>query len=179
APQPRCCDAERKLSAFSLLLKPESPRRIENDSCRGFGNCKTRIAGSRPGRNPAFRKEEPMIRRSLVVLGLVILVPCAAFGGAVVRSATGAAPASIQAAVDQFRTDLGGANNGVGGTFATGRREINWDGVPDAQSAPNNLPANVFNSTSPRGVAFSTPRTTFHVSAKNGNTPLTTVLSRS
>ena len=116
-----------------------------------------------------------MIRRSLVVLGLVILVPCAAFGGALVRGATGVAPASIQAAVDQFRADLGGANNGAGGTFATGRREINWDGVPDALSAPNNLPANFFNSNSPRGVVFSTPGTAFQVSAKNGNPTLTPV----
>ncbi len=57
---------------------------------------------------------------------------------AVTRTATGADPAAIQAAVDAFRTDLGG-NNGVGGSFATGRREINWDGVPDAFSAPNAL----------------------------------------
>ena len=117
-----------------------------------------------------------MIRRSLVVLGLVILVPCAAFGGAIVRSATGVSPASIQTAMDQFRADLGGANNGIGGTFATGRREINWDGVPDAVSAPNNLPANFFNSNSPRGAVFSTPGTAFQVSAKAGNPTMTPVL---
>jgi hypothetical protein len=104
------------------------------------------------------------------------LVPCAAFGGAIVRSATGPSPASIQAAVDQFRTDLGGANNGVGGTSATGRREINWDGAPDAVSAPNNLPANFFNANSPRGAVFSTPGTAFQLSAKTGNPSLTPVL---
>jgi uncharacterized protein (TIGR03118 family) len=88
------------------------------------------------------------------------------------RSTAGANAASIQAAVDQFRADLGGANNGVGGTFFNGRREINWDGVPDASSAPNNLPANFFNSNSPRGVVFSTPGDAagaFQVSAKTGN----------
>jgi hypothetical protein len=73
---------------------------------------------------------------------------------AVFRSATGANPAAIQATVDQFRADLGGANNGVGGLFKTGRREINWDGVPDSASAPNLFPANFFNVNSPRGVVF-------------------------
>jgi hypothetical protein len=72
----------------------------------------------------------------------------------VVRTAAGANAAAIQAAVDQFRADLGGANNGVGGSFTTGRREINWDAVPNTFSAPNLLPANFFNSNSPRGVVF-------------------------
>ena len=78
--------------------------------------------------------------------------------------ASGATPADIQTAVDAFRSFLG-PNNGVGGTFATGRREINWDGVPDNRSAPNLLPANFFNSNSPRGVVFFTLGTGFQVSA--------------
>lgn len=73
---------------------------------------------------------------------------------ALIRVAAGANPAAIQAAVTQFRTDLGGVNNGVGGSFATGRREINWDGVPDNFSEPNPLPYNFFNVNSPRGVIF-------------------------
>lgn len=78
----------------------------------------------------------------------------------VARSASGADAASIQAAVDQFRADLGGANNSIGGTTTGGRREINWDGTPDTFSAPNNLPADFFNVNSPRGVVFSTPART-------------------
>jgi hypothetical protein len=85
--------------------------------------------------------------------------------GAAVFTATGATPADIQAAINNFRTALGGANNGVGGSFPTGRREINWDGVSDAFAAPNNLPANFFNSNSARGVVFSTPGTGLQVSA--------------
>src|SRR5204862_3020716 len=79
--------------------------------------------------------------------------------------ATGTAPANIDPTFNAFAASLGGANNGVGGTFATGFRRINWDGVPDALSAPNNLPANFFNVNSPRGVVFSTPGSGFQVSA--------------
>ncbi|HKA37997.1 MAG TPA: hypothetical protein VKH43_14325 [Thermoanaerobaculia bacterium] len=114
-----------------------------------------------------------MIRRLWLVLGFLVLVPCLAYGGAVIRSASGFSPASIQTAVDQFRADLGSTNNGVGGTFPSGHREINWDGVPDGFSAPNNLPANFFNVNSPRGVVFSTPGTGFQVSAKTGNPTVT------
>jgi hypothetical protein len=76
------------------------------------------------------------------------------FAAPVVRQVSGANAAAIQAGVDQFRADLGGANNGVGGSFTTGRREVNWDGVPDNFSEPNNLPLDFFNVNSPRGVIF-------------------------
>ena len=73
---------------------------------------------------------------------------------AIVRQASGADPASIQAAVDQFRADLGPLNPNVRQTFSTGRREINWDGVPDGASAPNFLRPDFFNLNSPRGAMF-------------------------
>ena len=69
----------------------------------------------------------------------------------VVRSAVGADAASIQAAVDAFRADLG-INNGLGPCTGAcvpgvGRREINWDGVPDAfaSGGANPFPGNFFN----------------------------------
>ena len=74
----------------------------------------------------------------------------------VITRAEGANAAAIQATVDAFRTSIGGANNGVGPPAVTGRREINWDGVPDSFSAPNFLPPNFFNANSPRGVVFNT-----------------------
>jgi len=74
------------------------------------------------------------------------------FAAQVNRTAAGANAAAIQATVDQFRADLGGANNGVGSSFTSGRREVNWDGVPDAFASPNNLPVDFFNVNSPRGL---------------------------
>ena len=80
-------------------------------------------------------------------------------------SASGSNPASIQATVDAYRADLGALNANVAGSFGGGRREINWDGVPDGFSAPNQLPANFFNVNSPRGVVFTTPGSGFEVSS--------------
>src|SRR5437868_387412 len=92
---------------------------------------------------------------------------CAVSGSATGQlfQASGANPAAIQTTVDNFRTALGALNPNQVGSFGSGRREINWDGVPDALAAPNNLPANFFNSNSPRGVIFGTPGTGFQVSA--------------
>jgi len=97
-----------------------------------------------------------------VLLGATVTPSHAAL---VTFSASGANASDIQATVDSFRTALGALNLNVVGSLGTGRREINWDGVPDALSAPNNLPANFFNVNSPRGVVFSTPGTGFQVSA--------------
>ena len=86
----------------------------------------------------------------------------------IIRTGSGANAAAIQSVVDQFRADLGGAlNPNNGQSFTNGRREINWDGVPDTFSAPNNMPANFFNSNSPRGAVFTTAcsNATFRVSA--------------
>jgi hypothetical protein len=90
----------------------------------------------------------------VAVLAFIAVGVSAVPAAPVVRQGTGANTAGLQAIVDQFRTDLGGANNGVGGSFKSGRREINWDGVPDAFSEPNNFPVDFFNVNSPRGVIF-------------------------
>ena len=53
-----------------------------------------------------------------------------------VFSATGVDVAGILPTVDAFRSALGNLNPNVVGSFGTGRREINWDGVPDAFCRP-------------------------------------------
>ncbi len=106
---------------------------------------------------------------------LLAAVP-AAHAGPVVRRANGANSAAIQATVDQFRADLGGGLNGVGGNPATGRRGINWDGVPDTAASPNVFPGDFFNVTSARGAVLTTPGSGFQVSgtpARFGNFNLT------
>src|SRR6478609_6578622 len=65
----------------------------------------------------------------------------------------GANAAAITPTRDSFRAAVGGGTvAGANGSFAGVRREINWDGVPDAQADPNAMAANFFNSNSPRGV---------------------------
>jgi hypothetical protein len=84
--------------------------------------------------------------------------------------ASGANAAAIQATVDAFRADLGSLNPNNPGSFGTGRREINWDGVPPNFSDPNLLPNNFFNVNSPRGAVFSTPGTGVEVSSNTAAT---------
>lgn len=85
--------------------------------------------------------------------------------GPVVREAAGANAAAIQAAVDQFRADLGGPNNGnAAGTQPGGRREINWDGGgATASSAVFPTPMPTFQA---RGATFVTPGSGFSISGQ-------------
>lgn len=88
----------------------------------------------------------------------------------VVWSVAGAGPADITGVRDAFRDHIGGGTvAGPNGSFGGLRREINWDGVPDAFASPNPLPPNFFNANSPRGAVFATPGTGFRVSANAGN----------
>ena len=74
----------------------------------------------------------------------------------------------ITAVVDEYRALLGTDNGGDPGAKPDGRREINWDGVPDEFSAPNGYPVDFFNAPEApraRGIIFSTPGTGLQVSA--------------
>jgi MYXO-CTERM domain-containing protein len=89
----------------------------------------------------------------------VLIFACSVHAAAVVRTASGANPAAIQATVDQFRTDIslgGGINAPASGPLGSGRREINWDGVPGTASSPNLFPGDFFNNNSKRGIVLTT-----------------------
>jgi hypothetical protein len=73
--------------------------------------------------------------------------------------------ATVTTSVNAFRTAIGPLNANVTGSFGSGRREINWDGTPEALTSPNNIAPDFFNATSPRGVEFTTPGTGFQVSS--------------
>ena len=75
---------------------------------------------------------------------------------------------SIAAKLDEFRAALGGSLNAPNAPPAdSGRREINWDGVPAALTDIDTFPANFFNVNSKRGVVFTTPGTGFRIDSTN------------
>jgi hypothetical protein len=92
-----------------------------------------------------------------------------AFASFIVFEDAGADPAAITPTRDAFRTAVGGGTvAGANGSFGGLRREINWDGVPNAFADPTALPGNFFNVNSPRGAVLSTPGTGFLVSSNAG-----------
>lgn len=109
--------------------------------------------------------------RSLSLALLVGLSATELRAGFTVFEASASTPAGITATRDAFRVAVGGGTFSPGaGLFGGVRREINWDGVPDARADPNLMPANLFQA---RGVLFSTPGSGFLVSADASN-PTTT-----
>jgi hypothetical protein len=108
---------------------------------------------------------------SIAAATAALLWPATALADPVVFQAAGTAPIDIAAAVEDFR-DFLGTNRGVNGSFPDGRREINWDAVPDAVASPNDFPADFFNKNSPRGAVFFTPGIGFQVSGKAGVAPV-------
>ena len=106
---------------------------------------------------------------AVIAAATALLLAPAAWANFVTFESAGADAAAITPTRDGFRLAVGGGTvAGANGSFGGLRREINWDGVPDALSDPNPLPANFFNVNSPRGAVFSTPGTGFLVSANAG-----------
>jgi len=71
---------------------------------------------------------------------------------------------SIAEKLIEFRAALGGVLNAPNAPPAdSGRREINWDGVPAALTNVDTFPASFFNVNSKRGAVYSTPGTGLRV----------------
>jgi hypothetical protein len=78
----------------------------------------------------------------------------------------------IRGVVGRFRGLLGRNNGGTPGGQQSGRREINWDAVPDQFASPHALPGSFFNSTTApraRGAVLQTPGRHVAVSADRVN----------
>ena len=83
------------------------------------------------------------------------------------------ASTNIQSAIDEYKSLLGADNLGDPGTKGTtGFREVNWDGLTDAESAPNLYTPDLMNNPSApraRGIVLSTPGTGLMVCADSIN----------
>jgi hypothetical protein len=120
-----------------------------------------------------MRATRTATRSAIGVLAALMLAATPASGGGggpkptVVQAAGDIAPA-----VEEFRTLLGPDNGGGPGTYRSGRREINWDAVPDDLAAPNALPGGFFNALDApraRGAVLATPGDHVAVSANAEN----------
>jgi hypothetical protein len=105
---------------------------------------------------------------------IVLALPNVAHGQQTLRVYQAAGPkrTDIVSTVEGFRVALGTLNANDPGSEGSGRREINWDGVPDNFADPNAFPGDFFNapvSGRARGAEFITPGSGFLVSANAVN----------
>lgn len=85
---------------------------------------------------------------------------CPASMAAVVMTGSAATPSGLGGVTGEFRAlvSAGGTNNGAGGTFPDGRREVGWDVASmDPFQVPAAMPGNFFNAFSHRGLELTTP----------------------
>jgi hypothetical protein len=102
------------------------------------------------------------LRLTLIAALAALAVPATASASPDIRTASGATPAALDATIDAFRKDLGELRPDSGQAYSgSGRREINWDGVPATAAFPNRLPGGLFAT---RGAEFDTPGTGTEVS---------------
>jgi hypothetical protein len=90
------------------------------------------------------------------------------------------ASSNIQSAIAEYKALLGSTDHGgePGTKGSTGFRQVNWDGLTDAEAAPNLYSPSLFNAiTAPRarGIVLSTPGSGLMVSADSDNPTSTPV----
>ncbi len=99
------------------------------------------------------------------VLAFLLLVPTIASADALRVSGCGA---SVPARIAEFRALLGGPVNGATpGQAPSGRREINWDGVPAGVTNNDSFPGGFFSTTSTRGLVMTSLGSGLRVSDNN------------
>lgn len=121
------------------------------------------------------------MRRARAAIGVLACTTAAAvvaLGGTAVAGGSKPKAVVVRGAGDlapviaRYQQLLGDDNGGVPQSFPSGRREINWDAVPDEVSRPNGYPTDFFNApTEPRarGVVLSSPSGDLGVSADADN----------
>jgi hypothetical protein len=121
------------------------------------------LASSRAEKREKFEENNKMKntntnvnRNVLLSVFALLLIAASTFAAPIVRQSAGSSPAAMSAGVDLFRLDLGGADNGAGGSYTTGRREIDWEDAPEYEQNNSNsyIPINFYAN---RGVILNSP----------------------
>jgi hypothetical protein len=95
----------------------------------------------------------------LALFSLSLIAACASATPATPTPKVVSGAGDITAVVEEYRNLLGADNGGEPVSPGTGRREINWDGLPDELAAPNDYAPDLFNSTTApraRGIMLNT-----------------------
>src|SRR5215217_311817 len=120
-------------SRTSIAFALTASRLAGETPCAGVGNA--------PWEGPGPALTVVPMRRLLLLTAIFSMYATVAHAAPEIREGTAATPAALAPTVDAFRAQLGGAlNPNNGQKFESGRREINWDGVPDNFSSPNAMP---------------------------------------
>jgi hypothetical protein len=127
-----------------------------------------------------MNRSKVWLRATAAVVGSMLGAGVLVGSGAVASARETGAPKAtvvkgsgdITALIQQYRDLLGPDNGGDPGQNSSGRREINWDAVPDEFAAPNALPSDFFNTPNApraRGAVLTTPGDHVAVSADADN----------
>ena len=108
----------------------------------------------------------------LVLSLLVICIMSCRQEEVLIKPAAFSAFGDIKSDVDAFRDLLGDNNINYLGSKPEGRREINWDVIPDSLAIPNSFTGTYFNDRAyhqARGAEFSTPGSRLMICADSDN----------
>lgn len=87
---------------------------------------------------------------------VLLLTAASTLAVPLVRKASGTQTSSLSVAMALFRQDLGGTIHSNGGSYTTGRREIDWEDHPNSNTSATYFPFDYYNKTIPKGIVFNT-----------------------